>query len=105
MWIEALLFLSQTKERILPATSLHRTMVLLNNAIVQATADRTPAFFSFWMPPRHGSGWRGNGKPFLNYLLDDPEVTKLLKPAALKKICSLDRHFRHVNSTFKKCGL
>jgi hypothetical protein len=37
--------------------------------------------------------------------LDDPEVTKLLKPAALKKICSLDRHFRHVHSTFKKCGL
>jgi adenylosuccinate lyase len=49
--------------------------------------------------------WRGNGKPFLNYLLDDPEVTKLLKPAELKKICSLDRHFRHVHSTFKKCGL
>lgn len=49
--------------------------------------------------------WRGNGKPFLDFLLADPEVTKLLKPAELKKICSLDRHFRHVNSTFKKCGL
>lgn len=49
--------------------------------------------------------WRGNGKPFLDFLLADPEVTRHLKPAELKKICSLDRHFRHVNSTFKKCGL
>ena len=49
--------------------------------------------------------WRGEGKPFLDYLLEDAEVVKLLKPAELKKICSLDRHFRHVNGTFKKCGL
>jgi adenylosuccinate lyase len=49
--------------------------------------------------------WRGNGKPFLDFLLADPEVTKLLKPAELKKICSLDCHFRHINRTFKKCGL
>lgn len=49
--------------------------------------------------------WRGEGKPFLNYLLEDAEVLKLIKPAELKKICSLDRHFRHVKGTFKKCGL
>lgn len=49
--------------------------------------------------------WRGEGKPFLDYLLEDAEVLKLIKPAELKKICSLDRHFRHVNGTFKKCGL
>jgi len=49
--------------------------------------------------------WRGEGKPFLNYLLEDAEVLKLIKPAEIKKICSLDRHFRHVKGTFKKCGL
>ncbi len=49
--------------------------------------------------------WRGEGKAFLEYLLEDAEVVKLIKPPALKKICSLDRHFRHVNGTFKKCGL
>ncbi|MDX6767060.1 MAG: adenylosuccinate lyase [Candidatus Methylacidiphilales bacterium] len=49
--------------------------------------------------------WRGEGKPFLSYLLEDAEVVKLIKPAELKKICSLDRHFRHVKGTFKKCGL
>lgn len=49
--------------------------------------------------------WQGQGKPFLNYLLEDVELTKLISPAELKKICSLDRHFQHVDSTFKKCGL
>ncbi|MDR1190211.1 MAG: adenylosuccinate lyase, partial [Verrucomicrobiales bacterium] len=49
--------------------------------------------------------WRGNGKPFLDFLLADDEVLKLIPAKELKKICSVERHFAHVNSTFKKCGL
>lgn len=49
--------------------------------------------------------WRGNGKPFIDFLLEDKEVLKLIPAKELKKICSIERHFAHVNSTFKKCGL
>jgi len=49
--------------------------------------------------------WQGDGKPFLSYLLEDADLGKLIKPAELKKICTLERHFQHVDSTFKKCGL
>jgi len=49
--------------------------------------------------------WRGDGKPFLGYLLEDAELTRLIPASELKKICSLERHFAHVDSTFKKCGL
>jgi len=49
--------------------------------------------------------WRGEGKPFIDYLLADAELTRLIKPRELREICSLNRHFRHVDATFKKCGL
>jgi adenylosuccinate lyase len=49
--------------------------------------------------------WRGNGKPFIDFLLEDREVLKLIPAKELKKICSIERHFAHVNSTFRKCGL
>ena len=49
--------------------------------------------------------WRGDGRTFIDYLLADAELTRIIPAAQLKKICSLDRHFRHVAGTFKKCGL
>jgi adenylosuccinate lyase len=49
--------------------------------------------------------WRGNGKPFIDFLLEDAEVLKLIPAKELKKACSVERHFAHVNSTFKQCGL
>jgi adenylosuccinate lyase len=48
--------------------------------------------------------WRGEGT-LLNYLEKDAELTKIIPVRELRKICSLDRHFKHVKSTFKKCGL
>jgi adenylosuccinate lyase len=48
--------------------------------------------------------WRGEGT-LLDYLLRDEELTALIKPAKLRELCSLDRHLRHVDSTFRKCGL
>ena len=35
----------------------------------------------------------------------DPEVAKHFKIGELEKLCSLDFHFKQVNSRFKKLGL
>lgn len=48
--------------------------------------------------------WQGEGT-LIDYLEKDKEITKLLPPKELKKICSLERHFRHVKKTFEKCGI
>jgi adenylosuccinate lyase len=48
--------------------------------------------------------WQGEGT-LLDHLLRDAELVKILPEKELRKICSLDRHFQHVGSTFKKCGL
>ena len=42
---------------------------------------------------------------FLEQLLQDPEVTKHISAAELKKMCSVQFHFRHVKARFKKLGL
>jgi adenylosuccinate lyase len=42
---------------------------------------------------------------FLEQLLSDPEVAKYLKPAELKKLCTLDFHYKEVNNRFRKLGL
>jgi adenylosuccinate lyase len=48
--------------------------------------------------------WAGEGT-LLDYLKKDGELTSVLDERALREICSLDRHFKHVADTFKKCGL
>jgi adenylosuccinate lyase len=42
---------------------------------------------------------------FLQVLKADPEVAKHFKIGELEKLCSLDFHFKQVNSRFKKLGL
>jgi adenylosuccinate lyase len=42
---------------------------------------------------------------FVEQLKSDPAVAKHFKPGELKKLCSLDFHFKEVNSRFKKLGL
>ncbi len=42
---------------------------------------------------------------FLEQLLTDDEVTKNISESELRKLCSLDFHFKHVKSRFKKLGL
>ena len=49
--------------------------------------------------------WQGDGRPFLDFLLEDEKIKKFISPADLKEICSIDRHFRYIDQTFKKCGL
>jgi adenylosuccinate lyase len=46
-----------------------------------------------------------NDADFLTQLLADPDVQKHFSPAELKKICSLDFHFKNVKARFKKLGL
>ncbi|MFH1067195.1 MAG: adenylosuccinate lyase [bacterium] len=48
--------------------------------------------------------WRGK-ETLLECLEKDAEITAKISRDELRDICSLDRHFRHVASTFKKCGL
>jgi len=42
---------------------------------------------------------------FVKQLKSDPAVAKHFKPGELEKLCSLDFHFKEVNSRFKKLGL
>src|SRR6516165_2776836 len=42
---------------------------------------------------------------FVEQLLSDPAVAKHFKKGELEKLCSLDFHFKEVNSRFKKLGL
>jgi hypothetical protein len=46
--------------------------------------------------------WQSSGAETLN---PDRAVTKHFKPGELEKLCSLDFHFKEVNSRFKKLGL
>jgi len=49
--------------------------------------------------------WEGQHQTFLEAVLADNEIKKYISPSDLKDICSLDRHFRHIEETFRKCGL
>ncbi|MEM1158350.1 MAG: adenylosuccinate lyase [Verrucomicrobiota bacterium] len=49
--------------------------------------------------------WNGDQGSFLEYLLQDEALKKIIPPGDLKQICSLERHFRYIDQTFKKCGL
>ena len=42
---------------------------------------------------------------FVTELLNDPEIARYFTAAELKRLCSLDFHFKHVKSRFRKLGL
>jgi len=42
---------------------------------------------------------------FLEQLKSDPDAAKHFKPGELEKLCSLDFHFKHVKSRFRRLGL
>lgn len=41
----------------------------------------------------------------LDHLLENSVIRKKLNEQELREACSLDRHFQHIDSKFKKCGL
>ncbi len=49
--------------------------------------------------------WQGTQGQFLDYLLADAELCSYFKPGEVEAICSLDRHFRHIDRKFRQCGL
>src|SRR5262249_6884661 len=78
--------------------------------LVQDNAMRTWA--SVRASNSHGStskeraGERMSSNPnFLGELRKDPEVARHFKPGELEKLCSLDFHFKEINSRFKQLGL
>ncbi len=46
-----------------------------------------------------------SGKPFLDQILADSQITALLPPAEIKDIFSYERYLRHVDTIYKRCGI
>jgi adenylosuccinate lyase len=42
---------------------------------------------------------------FLTELRKIPEITSVIPPDGLEKLCSLEQHFRHIDQTFREVGL
>lgn len=49
--------------------------------------------------------WQGNKGTFLDYLLEDRELCAYFNKGELESLCSLDRHFRHIDRKFKLAGI
>lgn len=48
--------------------------------------------------------WK-DGKPLAENLKAEPEIAAHLKPEEIDQLCSLDRHFQHIDRKFKALGL
>jgi len=48
--------------------------------------------------------WQG-GQSLETNLVAEPEITALILPDEIGRLCSLEHHFRHVDETFRKLGL
>jgi adenylosuccinate lyase len=48
--------------------------------------------------------WQGDQTLQAN-LLSEPEITALLTPEEIERLCSLDIHYQHIDDTFQKLGL
>jgi adenylosuccinate lyase len=46
-----------------------------------------------------------SGEDFLTELRKVPEITAIIPPGELEKLCSLEQHFRFIDQTFRKVGL
>lgn len=48
--------------------------------------------------------WRGD-QNLLHYLKSSKTIEKYLTPLEIDKVCSFEKHFKHVRSTFKRLGI
>ncbi len=48
--------------------------------------------------------WQGEND-FLTEVRKIPEITSVIPPADLEKLCSLEQHFRYIDQTFREAGL
>jgi adenylosuccinate lyase len=47
----------------------------------------------------------GSENDFLTEVRKVPEITSVIPPAELEKLCSLEQHFRYIDQTFRDLGL
>jgi adenylosuccinate lyase len=71
-------------------------------ALTRAGAERQTAYEAVQRAAM--KTWQGD-KPFAENAKAEPEITALLSPNEIDKLCSLEIHFRHVDDTFRRLGL
>jgi adenylosuccinate lyase len=71
-------------------------------ALTRAGADRKTAYEAVQQAAMRT--WKGNGA-FVENVKQEPEITALLSPNEIDRLCSLEIHFRHVDETFRALGL
>jgi adenylosuccinate lyase len=71
-------------------------------ALTRAGAERKTAYEAVQRAAMRT--WKGE-KSFAENAKAEPEITKLVPPAEIDALCSLDVHLRHVDATFKALGL
>ncbi|MEO6507683.1 MAG: adenylosuccinate lyase [Chthoniobacterales bacterium] len=78
----------------------HSQSILL--ALTRAGANRQTAYEAVQRAAM--KTWQGD-ESFAENAKAEPEITALLAPHEIDRLCSLDVHFRHVDETFRALGL
>ncbi len=71
-------------------------------ALTRAGANRQTAYEAVQRAAM--KTWQGE-KPFAENAKAEPEITALVPPNEIDKLCSLEVHFQHVDETFRSLGL
>ena len=71
-------------------------------ALTRAGAERKTAYEAVQRAAM--KTWQG-GKSFAENAKAEPEITALIPASEIDSLCSLETHFRHVDSTFRALGL
>jgi adenylosuccinate lyase len=100
--IEKLQVYPENMERNLGLTKglYHSQAILL--ALTRAGANRQSAYEAVQRAAMRT--WKG-AQSFAENAKQEPEITALLSPDQIDKLCSLDIHFKHIDETFRVVGL
>jgi adenylosuccinate lyase len=100
--IEKLQVYPENMERNLRLTKglYHSQSILL--ALTRAGADRQRAYEAVQRAALRT--WKGD-QSFAENAKQEPEITALLSPNDIDKLCSLEIHFQHIDETFRALGL
>ena len=71
-------------------------------ALTRAGAERKNAYEAVQRAAM--KTWKGEGT-FAENAKREPEITAKLSPEEIDRLCSLDIHFKHIDTTFKALGL
>ncbi|HEY2714493.1 MAG TPA: adenylosuccinate lyase [Chthoniobacterales bacterium] len=100
--IEKLIVYPENMERNLRLTKglYHSQSILL--ALTRAGAERKAAYEAVQRAAM--KTWEGD-QSFAENAKQEPEITALLSPEEIDRLCSLEIHFRHIDETFRALGL